>query len=170
MFTNETAKATGSTAQKGQEDASNRKMAGSRMKAEAAEAEKYAAQQESLRKAALHQAFEVQAQFTAVNFQQLADLIYSQMFHQGFWDGQQSNMGSKIALMHSELGEATEADRKGITSSEHIPDFTGLEEEFADTIVRILDVAGRHKMRLGEAIIAKMHFNIERSKMHGKAY
>ena len=79
------------------------------------------------------------------------------------------NTGEKIALMHSELSEALEADRKDLPS-DHIEGFTGVEEELADTVIRILDFAGHHQLRLGEAIIAKLQFNLSRPYKHGKAY
>jgi len=95
------------------------------------------------------------------------DLINEQMVAQGFW--QSDNTGEKIALMHSELSEALEADRKDLTSDK-IPDFSGIEEELADTVIRILDFAAFHELRLGEAIVTKMHYNLSRAKMHGKKY
>lgn len=86
---------------------------------------------------------------------------------QGFWDS--DNTGEKIALMHSELSEALEADRHG-TQSDKIPGFTGVEEELADTLIRILDFAGHHELRLTEAVFAKLHYNLTRPMKHGKAY
>lgn len=72
--------------------------------------------------------------------------------------------------MHSELSEALEADRHGDPASDHIPEFTGREEEFADVIIRICDVSKRHALRLGAAVIAKMTYNASRPRKHGKAY
>ena len=45
-----------------------------------------------------------------------------------------------------------------------------MEEELADLIIRALDFAGYHQLRLGEAILAKMTFNLNRPFKHGKKY
>ena len=109
----------------------------------------------------------------AIVFQieQLQQQVYAANEAQGFWDGPSNdNNASKIALMHSELSEALEADRKGIESDDKIPEFTGLEAELADAVIRILDFSGRHNLRLGEAIQAKLLFNLTRPYKHGKKY
>lgn len=96
-----------------------------------------------------------------------SQLISNWNSRQGFWDC--DNTGEKIALMHSELSEALEADRKDLTS-DHIPGFSGVEEELADCMIRIMDFAGHHDLRLAEAITAKLQFNLSRPYKHGKAY
>jgi len=95
-------------------------------------------------------------------------LVYDWNAAQGFWAS--DNTGEKIALMHSELSEALEADRKGITADDKIPAYTGLEAELADVVIRIMDFAGHHQLRLGEAIIEKLAYNTTRPFKHGKAY
>lgn len=61
----------------------------------------------------------------------------------GWWENQR-NPYELIALMHSELSEAVEALRHGNQCSDHIPEFSGLEEEFADVVIRIMDMAFAH--------------------------
>lgn len=106
----------------------------------------------------------------ATVFDELAQDVYSAMVLKGFWEGPQDNFSSKTALVHSELSEMLEANRKSIESDDKIPDFTGEEAEAADTSIRLLDMAGRYNWRLGEAIVAKMLFNLTRPYKHGKAY
>ncbi len=78
------------------------------------------------------------------------------------------NLGEQIALMHAELSEALEWERKQPGApSDHIPGFTGLEEEFADVLIRIFDTSAQRKLRLGEAVLAKMAFNATRPHKHG---
>ena len=77
------------------------------------------------------------------------------------------NVGEKIALMHSELSEALEYLRKDNGPSDHIPEFSGAEEEFADCIIRIMNTAQRLHLRVAEAMIAKQAYNASRSFKHG---
>lgn len=70
-------------------------------------------------------------------------------------------VGAKMALVHSEVSEALEGFRKG-TMDDHIPHRKAVEVEFADTIIRILDLAGLLELDLAGAIAEKLAYNAQR--------
>lgn len=71
------------------------------------------------------------------------------------------NFGEVVALMHSELSEALEHDRKG-TSDDKLPHRNGVEVEFADCLIRIADTAKARGLDLAGAIIEKNRYNRRR--------
>lgn len=71
------------------------------------------------------------------------------------------NKGELIALMHSELSEALEGERKNLMD-DHLPHRRMAEVELADTIIRILDYAGGFGYDLQGAFDEKMKFNSTR--------
>lgn len=94
--------------------------------------------------------------------------VYETAQAKGWYENGSPNEGERIALMHSELSEALEAIRKDPDKpSEHIPCFTGLEEELADVVIRIMDFAQHKNLQVAQAILAKAAYNRTRPHKHG---
>lgn len=72
------------------------------------------------------------------------------------------NFGEVLALMHSELSEALEADRKNLMDDK-LPHRSGVEVELADCCIRIFDTARALGLDLAGAIIEKNRFNQRRA-------
>jgi NTP pyrophosphatase (non-canonical NTP hydrolase) len=108
-----------------------------------------------------------------------------QGFHENF------NLGNKLMLVVSELSEALEADRNGrrgdncdgcdcnrcsgcngnATPELFEQKFRGtVEEEIADAVIRLADIAGMLDMDLEWWVRSKMAYNETRPYKHGKKY
>jgi NTP pyrophosphatase (non-canonical NTP hydrolase) len=93
----------------------------------------------------------------------------------GFWppdteDYDQVNDAEKLCLIHSEISEALEALRYRNPPDDKMPEFTGVEVELADAVIRIMDLAHARGWRVAQAIEAKMKFNASRTYKHGKEF
>ena len=67
-----------------------------------------------------------------------------------------------IALIHSEVSEAMEGERKGLMD-DHLPNRPMAEVEMADAIIRIMDYCGRWGYDVGGAIMDKIKYNQNRA-------
>lgn len=84
----------------------------------------------------------------------------------GWWNDSKPEIdkyiiGTKLALVHSEVSEATEGFRKGIMD-DHLPTRPMVEVELADAFIRIFDLAGKLNLDLGGAVIEKLAYNMKR--------
>lgn len=87
----------------------------------------------------------------------------------GWWDTERNN-GEMIALIHSELSEALEILRKHPLSVSVKIDALAIEEELADIVIRVMDMAAGMGWNVGEAIIKKIKYNEGRTYRHGKKF
>ena len=114
----------------------------------------------------------------------LRDKVHQNAVDKGFWD-KKPELGTSLMLVVSELAEALEADRDGskCTALSEPPAFTEdfklwfrsnvkdtVEDELADTIIRVLDICGAYHIDIQKHIDLKMLYNSKRIKLHGKKY
>jgi len=114
---------------------------------------------------------------------ELRDKAFVYAEKQGFHE--KINFSEKLMLTVSELSEAQEADRNGRRSRQSfeigIPQIIDkgmydihvkgtVEEEIADAIIRLCDIAGIYNIDLDWHVKAKMAYNETRPFKHGKNY
>ena len=122
----------------------------------------------------------------------LAKQIHKNAKSKGFYDSEK-NIGEMLCLIHSEVSEALEADRKDsyadwhnfnkeLRAQEkaghkdawktafdiHIKDT--FEDELADIMIRVMDLAAFKGIDLHSHIEGKMNRNALREHKHGKKY
>lgn len=74
------------------------------------------------------------------------------------WHSKPREIGTRLALIHSEISEALEGARKGL-QDDHLPTRSMLEVELADAVIRILDLGGAENLDIAGAIAEKLYYN-----------
>lgn len=106
----------------------------------------------------------------------LSEQSHRDMTERGFWahldeTDTRSYLPEKLALVHSEVSEVLDADRKIENNYERQ---LASMEECADIILRVLDLAyplsGNGYLSLGEIIVAKQAASYQRGHLHGKRW
>ena len=111
-----------------------------------------------------------------VDLNELCRRSHEMAKEKGFWDqtkedpGRLTHIGSKVALIHSEVTEALEEYRNG-----HPLDETRIEDgkpegfgvELADVVIRVCDLAQHAGVNLGALVNLKMRYNATRPTRHG---
>ena len=116
----------------------------------------------------------------ALEITKLCDTLYENNLEVGWWDINQNPLDrvpEKLCLIHSEVSEALEGDRKNLQDS-HLPHRKAFEVELADAVIRIFDLAGATGLDLGMAMKEKLEYNKtradhkreNRNKIGGKLY
>jgi len=122
---------------------------------------------------------------------ELAKQIHDNAKSKGFYD-KEKNIGEMLCLIHSEVSEALEADRKNHYTELHeewgIKRFYEMEEEntfknefelyvkstfedeLADVVIRVLDLSAYKGIDIDSHVKAKMRYNTTREHKHGKNY
>jgi NTP pyrophosphatase (non-canonical NTP hydrolase) len=114
----------------------------------------------------------------------LAQDIYAWSVEKGFWavplpalqtseaERYLTNLRKtqKLMLVVTELAELVEGLRTAEGPSSSILGYTNEEEEIADAIIRLLDYAGAFRLRIGQALLHKMAYNVGRPRLHGKEF
>lgn len=85
----------------------------------------------------------------------------------GWYDNGGPSFSDAMNNLHAEVSEAWEGYRHHNPPSEHIPEFSAIEEELADVVIRIMDTCEHEGYRLTEAILAKCAYNKTRPFRHG---
>ena len=122
---------------------------------------------------------------------ELAHEVYERNKLKGFYDHER-NIGEMLAMIHSEVSEALECDRKNkYCQLESMEDWELLacapddisfqqyfeetvkdtfEDELADIMIRVMDLAAYKGINLEIHIESKMRYNKLRPHKHGKKY
>lgn len=92
----------------------------------------------------------------------MTDYFHAKSAGNGWWpESMRTNplvVSNKLALIHSEISEAMEGDRKDV-QDDKLPHRKMIEVELADALIRIFDLAGFLGLDLGGAMVEKDAYN-----------
>ena len=118
---------------------------------------------------------------------ELAQEIHKRNIEKGFYEDEK-NIGEMLCLIHSEVSEALEADRKDNYCKVNAKSLGGwiddedfkqhysveakytFEEEMADIFIRVLDMCAFKGIDIENHVKCKMRYNNFREYKHGKKY
>jgi hypothetical protein len=75
-------------------------------------------------------------------YNQLSSVIHADNAAAGWWDNPDECIYQKLQLVSTEIAEATEGARKSLMDT-HLPNRKMEEVEYADAMIRILDIGGK---------------------------
>lgn len=100
-------------------------------------------------------------------FNEFAQLAHNTSKAKGWYDKGVPDDSVLLINIIREATEAWEGIRIGNPPDEKCPEFSQLEVELADVVIRVMDTAQARGLRVAEALIAKMGYNATRSYRHG---
>ena len=107
-------------------------------------------------------------EFRKLTLQEVIDICHQRSIAGGWWHNtdtgemKERNKGEMLCLIHSEVSEMMEGERKGI-NDDHLPHRPMAEVEGADVAIRLGDYMVGHGYDLVGAIYEKLEYNKTRA-------
>lgn len=117
-----------------------------------------------------HSELQAQRDWIEASANTLTRVCHSAATTAGWWNDSDPNtskanplhFSNKLCLIHSEISEAMEGDRKRL-KDDKLPHRDMREVELADAVIRIFDLAGGYGLDLSGAIAEKLLYNAQRA-------